>query len=276
MINSSTQEFAAAIVENQAHLVTTNSVAQVLSPSQVRSFMDCQVRWWFKYVLRLKDPQNGNLALGRAVHACLTQNFHQKIETREDLPITGVLALFREAWALESELTEFRDDEDPLELAACGAALVSKYMTELAPAIDPGAVEIRVTGEIGRVHVQGWIDLVDVEGRIIDIKTAARRPSRIDPDHRFQIATYTQLLPEASGEARIETLVKTKVPKVVSQSFHVNEGDLLATRMFYPLAQRAMKAETFIPNRRSLTCSRRSCSYWRHCEREWGGEVPET
>ena len=276
MINSSTQEFAAAIVENQAHLVTTNSVAQVLSPSQVRSFMDCQVRWWFKYVLRLKDPQNGNLALGRAVHACLTQNFHQKIETREDLPITGVLALFREAWALESELTEFRDDEDPLELAACGAALVSKYMTELAPAIDQGAVEIRVTGEIGRVHVQGWIDLVDVEGRIIDIKTAARRPSRIDPDHRFQIATYTQLLPEASGEARIETLVKTKVPKAVSQSFHVNEGDLLATRMFYPLAQRAMNAETFIPNRRSLTCSRRGCSYWRHCEREWGGEVPET
>ena len=203
--------------------------------------MDCQVRWWFKHVLRLNDPQTGNLALGRAVHASLTQNFHQKIETREDLPITGVLALFREAWNLELELTEFRDDEDPLERAACGAALVSKYMTELAPNIDPAAVEIRVTGEIGRVHVQGWIDLVDTEGRIIDIKTAARRPSRIDPDHRFQIATYSQLVHGASSEARVETLVKTKTPKVVTQSFEVNEQDLLATRMLYPLAQRAMQ-----------------------------------
>ena len=23
-----------------------------------------------------------------------------------------------------------------------------------------------------------------------------------------------------------------------------------------------------------MMCSRRNCSYWRHCEREWGGEVP--
>ena len=43
-----------AIAQNQSHLVTTDSVAQVLSPSQVRSFMDCQVRWWFRYVLKLR------------------------------------------------------------------------------------------------------------------------------------------------------------------------------------------------------------------------------
>ena len=276
MTTASAQEFAAAIAENQSHLAPADSVAQLLSPSQVRSFMDCQVRWRFKYVLRLKDPQNGNLALGRAFHACLTHNFNQKIETREDLPITGVLALFREAWALELELTEFRDDEDPSELAACGVALVAKYMAEVAPTIDPAAVEVRVTGEIGRVHVQGWVDLLDVDGRVIDIKTAARRPSGIDPDHRFQIATYIQLLPGASGEARVDTLVKTKAPKIVSQSFQVNEQDLRATRTLYPLAQRVMKAEAFVPNRRSITCSRRNCSFWRHCEREWGGEVPET
>jgi putative RecB family exonuclease len=276
MTTSSTQEFATAIAENQSHLAPAYSVAQLLSPSQVRSFMDCQVRWWFRYILRLKDPQNGNLALGRAVHACLTQNFHQKLETREDLPITGVLASFREAWALESELTEFRDDEDPSELAACGAGLVAKYMAEVAPTIDPAAVEVHVTGEIGRVHVQGWVDLLDVEGRVIDIKTAARRPSGIEPDHRFQIATYTQLLPGASGEARLDTLVKTKTPKIISQSFQVSEQDLLATRTLYPLAQRVMQAQAFVPNRRSITCSRRNCSFWRHCEREWGGEVPES
>jgi hypothetical protein len=32
----------------------------------------------------------------------------------------------------------------------------------------------------------------------------------------------------------------------------------------------------FMPNRLSMMCSRRNCSYWRHCEREWGGEVPES
>jgi len=249
---------------------------KVLSPSQVRCFMDCQMRWWFKYVLKYSDPATGKMALGRAVHAALTQNFAQKVETQEDLPEPGVAALFRDAWALERAETEFRDDEDPAELGACGEALVSKYMDEAAPLIEPAAVEMRVEGEIGGIRVHGWVDLMDVNGRIIDLKTAARKPSGIESDYKFQIATYTQLTPGANGEARLDTLVKTKTPALVTQNFMVSEQDLLATTKLYPLAQESMKSDRFMPNRLSLTCSRRNCSFWRHCEREWGGEVPET
>lgn len=251
-------------------------VAEVLSPSQVRGFMDCQVRWWFKYVRKLPDPQTGNLALGKAVHAALTENFAQKLETREDLPLMGVLGLYREARAAEREQTEFRDVENPSELGSCGEALVTKYMDEAAPMIDPAAVEMRVTGEIGGTRVQGWIDLLDAQGQIIDIKTAARKPSGIEPDHRFQLATYAQLTPGASGEVRLDTLVKTKTPGLVTQSFTIGLQDVVVTERLYGLAQQAMRSELYMPNRLSITCSRRNCSYWRHCEREMGGEVPES
>jgi len=184
--------------------------------------------------------------------------------------------LFRDAWAREREQTEFRDDEDPAELGACGEAIVSKYMDEAAPLIEPAAVEMRVEGEIAGIRVQGWVDLLDTDGRIIDIKTAARRPSGIPPDYRFQIATYAQLTPGASGEARVDTLVKTKTPQLVTQSFAVSAQDLLGTLRLYPQAQEAMRFGSYMPNRLSLTCSRRNCGYWRHCEREWGGKVPET
>jgi hypothetical protein len=180
--------------------------------------MDCQMRWWFKYALKYADPATGKMALGRAVHAALTQNFAQKVETQEDLPLTGVVALFRDAWAVERDEIEFRDDEDPAELGACGQALVSKYMDQAAPLIEPAAVEMRVEGEIGGIRVQGWIDLMDVDGRIIDLKTAGRKPSGIESDYKFQIATYTQLTPGASGEARLDTLVKTKTPALVTQN----------------------------------------------------------
>jgi hypothetical protein len=216
------------------------------------------------------------MALGRAVHTALAENFAQKIESYEDLPIAGVLALFRQAWAFEREQAEFRDDEDPAELASCGEILVAKYLDRVAPWIEPVGVELHVVGEIAGVRVQGWVDLLDVSGRIIDIKTSARKPSGIDPQYRFQIATYAQLTHGASGEARIDTLVKTKTPALVPQSFTVNEQDLLETRELYPLAQRVMRSELYLPNRLSLSCSRRNCSYWRNCEREWGGEVPET
>jgi hypothetical protein len=238
--------------------------------------MDCQARWWFKHSLRYPDPPSGNMALGRAVHTALAENFAQKIESYEDLPIAGVLALFRQAWAFEREQAEFRDDEDPAELASCGEILVAKYLDRVAPWIEPVGVELHVVGEIAGVRVQGWVDLLDVSGRIIDIKTSARKPSGIDPQYRFQIATYAQLTHGASGEARIDTLVKTKTPALVPQSFTVNEQDLLETRELYPLAQRVMRSELYLPNRLSLSCSRRNCSYWRNCEREWGGEVPET
>jgi len=250
-------------------------LAEVLSPSQLRCFMDCQVRWWFKYDLRYPDPATGKFALGKAVHAALAHNFEQKTESYEDLPIAGVIALFREAWAMEREQTEFRDDEDPAELAACGENLLAKYLDEVAPTIEPAAVELHVEGEIAGVRIQGWVDLLDVNGRILDIKTSARKPSSIAPEHRFQIATYAQLTRGTNGEARIDTLVKTKTPGLVTQSFTITDQDILATRTLYPLAQTVMRSGQHMPNRLSMNCSRRNCSFWRDCEREWGGEVPE-
>ena len=248
----------------------------VLSPSQVSSIMDCAYRWYGKYVLELPDPPTGNLALGRAVHSALAENFSQKCETKVDLDLIGVVALFREAWCIASEQTEFRDDEEPRELGRTGEILVAKYMDEAAPLIDPAAVEMHVEGVINGVPVHGFLDVLDVEGRIIEIKTAKARPPNVDPMHKFQLATYVRLMPGAIGAARIDTLVKTKSPQLIQQSFSITEQELRVTDTLYPLAQELMRGGVYVPNRQSMMCSRRNCAYWRHCEEKWGGEVPET
>ena len=69
----------------------TNS-AEALSPSQVRCFMDCQMRWWFKYGLKVPDPATANMALGRAVHSSLGENFAQKVRSVLDERSTGVVS----------------------------------------------------------------------------------------------------------------------------------------------------------------------------------------
>jgi CRISPR/Cas system-associated exonuclease Cas4 (RecB family) len=249
---------------------------EVLSPSQVSNLMDCAYRWYGKYILELPDPPTGNLALGRAVHCALAENFSQKCETKVDLPTIGVVAVFREAWHFEMEQAEFRDDEEPRELGRMGEILVAKYMDEAAPFIDPAAVEMHVEGMINGVSVQGFLDVLDVEGRVIEIKTAKARPPSIDPMHKFQLASYVRLMPGAIGAARIDTLVKTKSPQLIQQSFSITERELRATDTLYPLAQELMRGDVFVPNRQSMMCSRRNCAYWRHCEEKWGGEVPET
>jgi CRISPR/Cas system-associated exonuclease Cas4 (RecB family) len=135
---------------------------------------------------------------------------------------------------------------------------------------------MRVEGLISGVKVAGYIDLLDVDGRIIEIKTAKARPNSIGSMHRFQVATYCYLTDRARGTGRIDTLVKTKSPQLIQQTFSIAEKDLRAVQTIYPQAQDVMRGAVQLPNRQSMLCSRRHCAYWRHCEQKWGGEVPET
>ncbi len=247
--------------------------ARVLSPSQVRTFVGCSARWWFKYGLSLPEPKTSSLALGCAVHQAIETNFREKVTTKEDLDTQSVVAVFQVAWQEQAEETEFRDEENPAEIGRVGEQLVAKYMDEAAPAIQPAAVELEVAGTIGGVPVRGRVDVIDETGRVIDLKTAARKPSGIAPDYAFQLATYRQLTPGASGEARLDTLVKTKTVQLITQSYAVGEQDIRATQVLYPLAQEGMRKGLYLPNRQSLSCSRRNCAYWPHCENEYGGTI---
>jgi hypothetical protein len=250
-----------------------NDLAPVLSPSQVRCFFDCPARWWFKYGLQLPERKNSSLALGLAVHQALEVNFREKIETHEDLDTTGVVCVFREAWMEQVPGTVFTADESQGDLRRMGERLVSKYMDEVAPTVEPAAVELDVHGEVGGVAVRGRVDVLDVEGRLIDFKTASRRPSSVSPDYAFQLATYRQITPGASGEVRIDSMVKTQTVQIVQQGYTVGEADIRATQVLYPMAQKAMGSGMYCPNRQSLLCSQKHCSFAKQCEEEFGGRV---
>ena len=207
-------------------------VAPVLSPSQVRTFLDCQARWWFKYALVLPEPKNSSLALGLAVHRALEVNFREKLETHEDFETPGVVMIFRDAWMEQVGQTHFTKDEKQHDIRRIGERLVAKYMDEVAPQVEPAAVELEVQGEISGVSVRGRVDVLDIDGRLVDIKTASRRPSWVSPDYAFQLATYRQITPGASGEVRIDSLVKTITPQIVQQSYTVGDADVAPPRFY--------------------------------------------
>jgi hypothetical protein len=104
-------------------------------------------------------------------------------------------------------------------------------MDEVASKVEPAAVEFDVQGEISGVRVRGRVDVLDVEGRLIDFKTASRRPSYVSADYAFQLATYQQTTPGASGEVRIDSLVKTQTVQIVQQAYTVEEPDIRATQV---------------------------------------------
>lgn len=194
-------------------------LAEVLSSSQVALFLNCPAKWMFRYLLDLKDPGTAATALGKAFHETIARNFRQKQQTTCDLPVAECLDFFGSVLGRELEEVKLQKDERPMELLELGTTMVTKYLAEAAPLIQPAAVESRVAGIIGGVKVSGYVDLLDAEGRLIDSKSALRPIKGIAHDHRLQLTSYALITPAATGACRLDTVTKGKTVTLVQKSF---------------------------------------------------------
>lgn len=188
------------------------------------------------------------------------------METRE------LSEVFSAEWSLAIAHAALRDDEDADELGATGQILVSAYLAGAAIPLQPRAIEQTIQGEIASVKVRGIVDLLDTDGRILDFKTACKRPTRISTEHCLQLTTYAMITPGASGLCRLDTITKTKNVQVVQQSCQVGTEGRRFTETLYPMVQESIQDA---PHRSRPMCSLRYGGYWRECGREFSGRVAE-
>src|SRR5260370_32674591 len=164
-------------------------MTDVLSPSQVRTFADCEVRWFYQHLLDLPDPPTATMALDHAIRTALMTNFRYKVESKADIQTEGVVGLFRRAWKEQRTIANFCEDEVPEVIGKTGEALVRIYMQEVAPQIRPAAVERPLRGVLSSVRIRAQIDLMDEDGTIIDVRTIQAAPARADHMQRFEWTT---------------------------------------------------------------------------------------
>lgn len=248
-------------------------LAEVLSPSQVSQFLNCPAKWMFRYLLDLRERGTAATALGKAFHGTIAHNFRQKQETVHDLPVAECLEFFRKILGQELEEAALQKGENPMEMLELGETMVTKYVEDAAPLIQPAAVESKVSGVIGGVRVSGYVDLLDIEGRIIDSKSALKPIKGIAHDHRLQLTSYVMITPAASGACRLDTVTKGKTFSLIQKSFVINEKDRQYAEAIYPMVQDSIREGIFLPRRSSPLCSRRFCGFWSVCEKEYGGSV---
>jgi RecB family exonuclease len=248
-------------------------LAEVLSPTQVSQFLNCPAKWMFRYLMDLKEPGTAAQALGKAFHETIACNFRQKRESSMDLSVAECLEVFRQALGEHLQDTALQKGEHPMEFLELGETMVQKYLAEAAPLIQPAAVESRVSGVIGGVKVAGYVDLLDIEGRIVDLKSTLKPSVGIAHDHRLQLTSYVMITPAASGDCRLDTVTKGETVRLIHKSFAVTDQDRQYAETIYPMVQDSIRDGIFLPRRNSPLCSRRYCSFWKRCEQEYGGEV---
>lgn len=263
-----------------------------LSPSQVLKYVDCSAAWSFKYVEKLPDPANANLALGRAMASATAATLRAKMDGEQLAAAMVIAEILAPELAREIAVAELDPGkDDAAEILATAVRVYDEWHRSVLPILHPAAVEVAVSGEIAGVSVRGYVDMIDVDGTIVDLKTAAKAPSELEADeidesivqvagmpttgishgHAFQLATYGHVL--EARIMRIDMITKAKKPRYISQSAKIGEPELRHVEAVYPVVADAMNQGFVVPNRGSLFCSRRGCAFWRRCQREFGGRV---
>ena len=240
-----------------------------LSVSQVKLYLLCPLKYFYRYIQRLSAPPSSELTLGRSVHVALETNFRQKITTQHDLPLTHVTDAFSDAWEQEAKDTAFDADEKPGQIKDDGINILTVYHPTVAPTIQPKMVEqpFELTFANAPYTFKGQIDLIDVHDRIIDHKTTKRAPSPEQIAQDLQLTAYSlahhtlQGRPESA--LRLDVAVRTKVPRIVHLETTRQPTDHVRFLKLLGYVAKGIQSGLFYPNP-NFTCP--SCPYRRHCE----------
>ncbi len=257
---------------------TIQELAETVSATRLSTWLQCRLKYWFRYLSGIKKPGTPALAVGTAVHSVL--KFWNRARWHGQSPdLTAAHRAFTQAWEdakAEGEI-DWRGDEEGAK--ATGWRLVETYIREGPIPLNerPEAVEAQIEADLsahGLPRLVGVIDLVRSGGRIVDFKTSGKTPDAALQAHNHEVQTtaYGILYREATGrrETGIElhTLIKLKSPKIaVNLLPPVTDGQ--RDRLFRQMESHAtgLAREDFVPQP-GFGCT--SCEFFGECCK-WSG-----
>ena len=245
-----------------------------LSPSSVKSYLSCSLRFFFERVAQIRKPTTVAPHVGKAIHATL-QSFNLARWREEDSSETAMEEAFS-AHFLELEKTEgpvdYVDEETRQKIRSCAWNTIKAYMASNEVASQmPLGVEVGLSAAIPGlpVPVRGVIDLVQRDLTAVDYKSAAAKPDtgHATFDHELQLVTYQMMIEEATGDTPpsldLIYLAKTKTPQVVRVKIPpANEQRKQRAADLYKIACEGITTKRVHPQS-GMQCS--WCQYKKEC-----------
>ena len=247
---------------------------KMVSPSRLNLFLQCRLKFWFRYVAGLTKPKTAALHVGGAVHSVL-RAWNKARWKSQPLTLKQLHDEFSNAWADGDDPVQWEPGEEGDEKAT-GWRLVETYIREskIPESLKPDAVEVSVEADLhehGLPKLIGILDLVQ-GGRIIDYKTTGQTPNPEKAAHTNEVQTSSYAILYRHNTGKTETgielhhLVKTKNPKLVITPLPPMT-DQQQTRLFHLMEayQHGLDVRDFIPSP-GMQCS--MCEFFNEC-RAW-------
>lgn len=194
-----------------------------VSASRLSLFLQCRLKFYYRYVLKLKKPKTAALHLGNSVHAAL-KAWNKARWFDKPLTLKELHDEFSKAWVDDSEGLVKWDPGEEDEERTTGWRLLDTYIRQSASMAQtkPDAVEVSIEADLshhGLPRLIGILDLVQ-QGTIIDFKTSSStpNPNSVEHLHETQTSTYAVLYRHNTGQKekgiQLHHLVKLKNPKL--------------------------------------------------------------
>ena len=153
------------------------SLQQMVSPSRLTLFLQCRLKFWFRYVARIAKPKSAALHVGGSAHAVL-KAWNKSRWRQEPLTLKQIHDAYANAWADQADEPVQWEPGEEDEEKKVGWRLVETYIREskIPPELRPDAVEVPVEADLhehGLPTLIGVLDLVQA-GIIVDYKTSGQ------------------------------------------------------------------------------------------------------
>jgi putative RecB family exonuclease len=252
---------------------------QTVSASRLNCWLQCRLKFYFRYVLKLTKPKTAALHYGSVLHLVL-QQWNMARWRKQPFDLERLRQVFDNGWADQQQI-EWDGEEDGQKASAW--SVLERYFAETPIGGNelPEAVEVSVEADLshhGLPVLIGVLDLVRSGGRIVDFKSTGKTPDNESALHQngLQLDCYSILYREAAGKREggreLHHLVKTKVPKViVTETGPMQEHQ--RTRLFRLMENyvEGLERKDFVPAI-GMQCA--GCEFRNECAKWSGYENP--
>lgn len=180
-------------------------LGKTISASRLGLWLQCSLKFYFRYILQIQKPPTPSMHAGSTVHAVL-QSWNMARWRREPFGIERFKTVFGSQWNTLQEGGGIRwyGDEESERTSAWRALQHYFTRTPIKPDEKPEAVEVGVEADLTRHGLPtliGVIDLVRARGRVVDFKVVGKTPDsgQVAHMHEVQLTCYSLLYRDATG-----------------------------------------------------------------------------
>jgi putative RecB family exonuclease len=251
-----------------------------VSASRLNLWQQCRLKFYFRYVLRIKRSQSGAQYVGSLVHLIL-QAWNMARWKRALIETVALKKQFEHLWAgKQNESKVWWDEGEQEESKKEAWSLLEVCFRDTPIRFDeiPEGVEVAIETDLkhyGLPKLIGILDLIRQGGRIVDFKTTGQTPNPEKAGHlnETQLSCYSVLYRDNTGHSEsgleLHQLVKLKTPKLVVTSLppmtQSQESRLFRIMESYV---EGLERGDFVPSPNPMSCS--CCEYFNEC-RKWRG-----